>query len=180
MRVAGDYRAGSTPLRTWCLRFKHAGRADLAAELGALLVESWEREQSLEPLRVDAWVPVPLHWSRRWERGYDQAGLLARELARGTGVRVRRALLRRRATAPQGVFGGGTRMSNVHGAFAVKRGSLGSIRGADVWLVDDVATSLATAEACAEVLRRAGARSVSLLVLARAEFRSGNSVGRIN
>jgi ComF family protein len=174
VHVAGDYRAGSGVLREWCLRFKHGGRADLAGELGWLLGESWAEARAGRGWPADALVPVPLHWTRRARRGYDQAALLAEVVAQRCGVPLVPALRRRRRTAPQGSAGGGARRANVAGAFALRSRAARRIAGRHVWLVDDVATSLATAEACARVLRAGGARSVSLLALARAEFRGGN------
>jgi len=120
--------------------------------------------------------PVPLHPLRRVERGYDQALLLARVLGDALDLPVATLLVRLRATTPQGTEGGrATRRSNVAGAFGLARTEFagrvfgrGPLVGRDVWLVDDVFTSGATADACAEVLRRGGARSVTVVVLARA------------
>jgi predicted amidophosphoribosyltransferase len=119
---------------------------------------------------------VPLHPLRRLERGYDQALLLARVLGEALQLPVITPLVRLRATAPQGAEGGrATRRSNVAGAFGLARTALagrllgrGLLAGRDVWLVDDVLTSGSTADACADVLRRGGARSVTVVVLARA------------
>ncbi|MHC4377344.1 MAG: ComF family protein [Planctomycetota bacterium] len=180
VHVAGDYRAGSSVLRAWCLRFKHGRRADLAVELGQLLGAGWRRARDAGEWPADGLVPVPLHWTRRMRRGYDQADLLAREVARESGIPVIRGIRRNRRTATQGSLGGGTRRANVEGAFSLARRARRRIAGRHLWLVDDVATSLATAEACARVLRANGARSVSLLALARAEFRGGNSGVRID
>ena len=171
VHVAGDYRAGSRPLRAWCLRFKHGRRADLVGELGPLLADGWLRARAADAWPADGLVPVPLHWTRRLRRGYDQADLLAREVSRESGIPVLRCLRRTRRTATQGALGSGTRRSNVAGAFALVPKARRDIAGRDLWLVDDVATSLATAEACAQVLRANGARTISLLALARAEFR---------
>ena len=74
-------------------------------------------------------------------------------------------------TPPQGALGARSRTANVRAAFARRRRDAGELRGRAVWLVDDVVTSGATAEACARVLAGAGARAVSVLCLARAAGR---------
>jgi ComF family protein len=112
-------------------------------------------------------VSVPLARRRRIERGYDQAALLADALARAAGrPRARRALARVRETPPQVGRSRAERARNVAGAFAA---SARDVAGRDVVLVDDVVTTGATADAAAQALRRAGARSVVVVALARAE-----------
>jgi competence protein ComFC len=110
-------------------------------------------------------VPVPLH-RRRWrERGYNQSGLLARELGRLSGLPVvDSCLIRRKLTPPQTRTASvSERWGNVAGAFACRDGRL---RGEAVLLVDDVSTSGATLNACALALKAAGAASVWGLVMA--------------
>ena len=106
-------------------------------------------------------VPVPLHWRRRWLRGFNQAAALAA----GLELSVVHALKRTRATRTQTDLPADERHANVHGAFAVRRRS--SIVGACVVLVDDVSTTGATLEACAQVLIAAGAREVRAVTAAR-------------
>lgn len=119
-------------------------------------------------------IPVPLHFTRERERGFNQAELLAR----GLRQRLRKARLpglpqlevgclrRRRATPPQSGLDHRARMENVRRAFEVCRSE--GIRGRSVILVDDVMTTGATASACARALKRAGAMKVIVLTLARA------------
>ncbi|MEC8511061.1 MAG: ComF family protein [Planctomycetota bacterium] len=158
-----DYRVAGAA--DWLLRFKHGARRDLAVPLAGILAaacveaDGWSAERLL--------VPVPLHPARRLERGYDQAAQLAAELeALGAGRRAP-LLLRNRHTPAQGAPGAPARAANVRGAFAVRR-PRGLARGVSVWLVDDVLTTGATAAACALALRRAGAREVGVLAVARA------------
>lgn len=166
-----DY-AEDVPLRDWILALKHGGRRDLARPLGARLARRLPIpvEPSLdEPARI---VPVPLHATRRLERGYDQARLLAEAVAARAGLRLERPVRRRRATAPQGGPGASSRRANVRDAFALRRGAAARVAGRAVWVVDDVLASGATAHEVARLLRRAGARRVGVLVLARSPLPS--------
>ncbi len=113
--------------------------------------------------------PLPLDWRRRWARGFNQSELLAREVARRWGAPLARPVRRTRATAPQAGLTRAERRVNVGGAFAVRRPE--AVRGLRVLLIDDVLTTGATASACAGALKRAGARSVTILTLARADRR---------
>lgn len=116
-------------------------------------------------------VPVPLHRWRLWRRGFNQAALIARNLARRTGTPVSLdALERIRSTASSGAMGRAERFANVDGAFVCGRAD--AVAGRAVVLVDDVLTTGATAEACALALFDAGATTVRLLTFARV-VRSG-------
>ncbi|ACG71489.1 phosphoribosyltransferase [Anaeromyxobacter sp. K] len=150
------------PLADAVHALKYGGRPDLARPLGAWLAA----RISLPP--GAAVVSVPLGRARRIERGYDQAALLADALARAAGARGRRlrgALRRARETAPQVGLGRAERARNVEGAFLAGP----AVAGRDLVLVDDVVTTGATADAAARALRAAGARSVTVVALARAE-----------
>ena len=112
-------------------------------------------------------LPVPLARGRRVGRGYDQAALLAGHLARAAGRPLLRGALRRvRETPPQV---GRTRALRVRGVAGAFRAEPGRVAGLDLVLVDDVVTTGATADAAAGALRAAGARSVAVVALARAE-----------
>jgi ComF family protein len=109
-------------------------------------------------------VPVPVHATRQRQRGYNQAALLARELSAETGLPMLNLLERRRATVRQHGLGKAARLHNLRGAFAVRQGERIPPR---VILVDDILTTSATLEACAGVLRAAGATSVYGFAIAR-------------
>ena len=141
--------------------FKYEDRPELAVPLARLLAEGAAPFASW----ADAVSAIPLHQSRFRERKYDQAHLLASELARATGLRsLPDALLRVRATRRQVGLDEASRELNVAGAFL---GSA-SARGRRLLLVDDVFTTGATARAAARAAMEAGALGVRILTLARA------------
>jgi ComF family protein len=149
------------PLRQAVHHLKYTGQRGLASSLGSLLVEYWQGNS----LPADVLVPVPLHASRQRERGYNQAALLAHELAAAASLPViEGCLVRTRQTAPQINLKSDERKANVREAFACVDGRLA---GRQVLLLDDVCTTGATLEACAMACRQAGARSVWALTLAR-------------
>ena len=158
------------PLKALILRCKYEPQVVIAQVLGRLLAE----RLALVPWRddVDVVVPVPLHWRRRVRRGFNQAQVLADEVARGaprTGGKVTRRLRRRRPTPHQTNLPSAQRHTNVRGAFAA-RGRSDGLRGRAVLLVDDVMTSGTTVAECTRVLRRAGARAVYVAVAATADY----------
>ncbi len=155
-RSAGLYDGS---LRRIIHAFKYDGRRVLAPRLAAAM-----REAGMDLLSgADAVVPVPLHPWRGLRRGFNQADDLARHL----GLPVWRVLRRRRHGPPQAGLGAAERQANVRAAYAAA-GGITRLRNRAVVLVDDVMTTGATLEACAEVLAAAGARSVSALTAARA------------
>jgi len=136
----------------------------LARPLGAYLLRSLPRDEAF-----DAIVPVPLHWWRRWNRGFNQSELLARALSRSTGIPVRDALRRTRPTASQAGLSNTARRRNMVQAFRCRREI--AVRGKRILLVDDVMTTGSTATACARALKGAGATRVAVLTVARADRR---------
>lgn len=114
---------------------------------------------------VDLVVPVPLHPTRRAERGFNQSELLAIHVAARLGLRCDPAALRReRPTRPQVELARAERAANVRGAFAAS----GRLDGRRALLVDDVYTTGATLSACAAALKQAGVVQVTCLVATRA------------
>jgi len=144
--------------------FKYSRMKPLAKPLAEYLAAALPRDQ-----RFDIVVPMPLHWRRRWQRGFNQSELLARVTARRSGIPMVNAVRRVRATESQAGLSNAQRRDNVSGAFRVKDG--GRVQGLRVLLIDDVMTTGATAAACAQALKRAGAKSVALLALARVDRR---------
>ncbi len=150
--------------RDLVLAFKHADRTDGAPAYGR-----WLARAGAELLPdADLIAAVPLHWSRLFARRYNQAALLALALGRETGLPALPDLLaRRRRTPSQGRLSAAARARNVDGAFTVRPRHRAALSGRRILLVDDVLTTGATAEACARLLRRAGAAAVDVLTLAR-------------
>ncbi|MBI1380989.1 MAG: hypothetical protein GC161_07875 [Planctomycetaceae bacterium] len=190
----GSWRGDGCALAPWILALKYGGRRDLARFLGAALgarllaLRAHEHGGGAHPPVV--LVPVPLHPLRRWERGYDQAALLAAEAARVARQPWLPALARSRSTRPQGSAFAADRRREVRGAFVpraprlwqgvpVGTAMLGrphGVGGSEVWLVDDVVSSASTASEAASVLTAMGALRVRLLVVARGGAVPGGSV----
>jgi ComF family protein len=127
--------------------------------------------QNGEALAADMVVPVPLHRDRERERGYNQADLVAKPLARKLGLPHKAVLLVRTRPRPdKQVLSLEERWESVRGAFATRPDS--QVDKARVLLVDDVMTTGATLDACARALLEAGAKSVIGLTVARAERHS--------
>jgi ComF family protein len=143
--------------------FKFEGVSSLAPLLAHELAECYRAHG----LAADVVVSVPLSGHRKRERGYNQAELLARETARMLGLPRSVVLRRRRHSEAQARSPNAEqRHQNVAGAYEITRSAEG-VRGQRALLIDDVATTGATLNACAAVLLSSGAASVSGLTLAR-------------
>ena len=148
-------------LRTAIHEFKYQRRRVLAPILGEMMSAYWAGCG----VPIDVIVPVPLHGARKKERGFNQAHLLALELAGRCQLRLDDShLLRTRSTVPQVGLAVAQRKTNVANAFAWRGAGL---HGRCILLIDDVCTTGATLGACATVLRSAGADSIWALTLAR-------------
>jgi ComF family protein len=183
-RAAGHYEDS---LREIIHAFKYEGRRSLAHPLAALM-----RRQAGDLLDdVDWIVPVPLHWRRARERGFNQASDLARALTTrgGAGASMRRprllhALRRVRHTTVQAELPAARRHKNMRDAFALstrpritrlrcgedarpRERIMRALSGSCVLIVDDVSTTGATIEACARVLKDAGVKEVRAITAAR-------------
>jgi ComF family protein len=158
----------------WCAPFsgtprralhalKYAGERRLAEPLGQAVANRWRRAGA----GGDLFVPIPVHATRRRERGYDQAELIAAAAGAALPLPWAPALERVRATTAQYRLDRRHRAANVAEAFGVRPASRGAIRGNWVVLVDDVVTTGATLRAAAEALLDAGALAVSAIAVAR-------------
>ena len=153
--------------RRLVLSFKRGKRITLAPMMARLMAARMGPMDA----QVDAnWllVPVPLHRWRLWRRGFNQAALLGREIARIKGMPLEvDALLRTKATPSLGGLGSKARARALVGAITVNPKRAERLRGASVMLVDDVLTSGATSGACVSALKRAGAKRVAITCFAR-------------
>src|SRR6266851_7135616 len=150
-------------LRQVILRLKHAPGEGLAEVLGELWAS--HLEQRLRDLKADVIVPVPLHWWRRWTRGYNQSEVLAQAMANHLHVPCKPRWLRRvRNTARQFTLSPTARRPNVRNAFLAPART--ELPGKTVLLVDDILTTCSTASDAARALRAAGAARVVVAVLA--------------
>ena len=148
--------------RSLITRLKHSDRTDFAPAMSRWMARAGRALLD----DADLLLPVPLHRWRLFWRTYNQSAILARHIHNQTTVEVRFDVLRRvKATPSQGRLSAGARRRNVSGAFEV--GTPETVADRHVVLVDDVLTTGATLNACARVLRQAGARRVDALVAAR-------------
>jgi ComF family protein len=148
--------------RKVALKLKYGGRPGVAATMARFMARHVVAEEGMLV------APVPLHRWRIWRRGYNQSALIAAELAWGAGLETRLDLIRRvKRTPPLRGMTPRERREAVRGAFRIDDRYKAEVRGRAVLLVDDVYTSGATANACARILRRAGALRVDVLCWAR-------------
>jgi ComF family protein len=153
------------PLRKLIQIFKYGKVESLAEPLSALLARAIPRDQNF-----DVVIAMPMHWRKQWERGFNQAELLARPIAKRYGLKLATNLRRKRYTAPQAGLSETQRRQNLKGSLAVARPA--EMAGKRVLLIDDVFTTGATLRAATEALKSAGAARVGALTLARVDARA--------
>jgi ComF family protein len=141
--------------------FKYQGNFNYGRILSQVLID---RLKSEEIQSISALIPVPLHWRRRWQRGFNQSEIIADELSRTLLLPMQTHWLRKthRGT-PQQQLNADARQRNLLGAFSCGR----DVTGMHLAVVDDVVTTGATANAIARTLRDHGAASVQIWTLAR-------------
>lgn len=141
--------------------FKYQSNFNHGRILSQLLIERLRQEDTQS---IAALIPVPLHWRRRWQRGFNQTEIIADELSRALQLPMQTRWLRKiRSGTPQQHLDAEARHSNLRDAFACKR----DLTNLHLAVIDDVVTTGATANAIARILRKRGAASVQIWALAR-------------
>jgi len=163
IRAAAAHRG---PAASLVHAFKFRGSKPAARAAGRSMAAALTLHPELSGF--DALAAVPIHARRERERGYNQAELIAREIAAATGLPLLDAVERARAAAPSWKLGRVERRSELAGAFAPRAGAAGLVAGKRVLLIDDVAATGTTLEECAVALRAAGAVDAAGYAFARA------------
>lgn len=162
----GLVRAGvyESVFRNLILSVKFQDGMELLPMLSNILSDVFTSVQFEE--KIDLLVPVPLHWKRRLERGFNQSEKLTKSIAK-KNLPINTDLVRIRHTQQQWNLTPAQRRRNVKNAFAVRKGH--PFKGKNIGLIDDITTSGATLNECAKTLKQAGANKVFAAVLAVAE-----------
>jgi ComF family protein len=159
-RAAASYDESSSAL-------VHALKYGDRMEAGLFMARQMSRAGRLLLADADVMVPVPLHRWRLWRRRFNQAAVLARNIAAHSGVRLEVDVMRRNAYSRSQVgLRADARRKNVTSAFSVAPEAIAKISSRRVLLIDDVMTTGATAASCAKVLKKAGAAQVDVLTFA--------------
>lgn len=162
---AYSYGSYEGSLRKLIHLFKYGKVESLALPLGRFLLQAIPLDQSFDMV-----LGMPMHWRKKWDRGFNQAELLAQPVAKRYGLKLSSNLARRRYTKSQAGLTESQRRANLKDSFCVRKAE--QVRAKRVLLVDDVFTTGATLRAAAESLKAAGAAHVSALTLARVDRRS--------
>ncbi|PZV18684.1 MAG: ComF family protein [Leptolyngbya sp.] len=148
---------------------KYEGNPHLAEILGTWMAESW---RSANPFTDGIVVPIPMHSSKKRQRGFNQAELLAQHFCHITQLPIAvNGLKRDRATEAQFKLSSAEREQNLSAAFSVGKPFLQKLPSRPVWLLDDIYTTGATAVSAAETLRQHGIHVQGIIVLAQTEAR---------
>lgn len=153
----------SGQVREAIVGFKYLDQSYQRVRLTQWITEVFDRYAASGPW--DALVPVPLYHRRQRERGFNQAAELARGLGIARKLPLQDCLYRYRETVSQATLERTARWENMRGAFRLKRGF--DVRGRHLLLIDDVFTTGATVDACAQALKNAGAARLAVLTVAR-------------
>ena len=152
-------------------QLKYDGHTGIAQVLGTELGQTWRRYHQAQPpsSRPLAVIPIPLHPSKLQQRGFNQAELIAQGVCRLARLPLHsQVLLRVQATEAQHSLSRTARQHNLAQAFAVDPTQAARLRQTTVWLVDDIFTTGATAQAAAHTLRRSGLQVAGIATAARA------------
>ena len=151
------------PVLDWVHQYKYHRQFHFVPPMTAFLLQT-----GLEWTSYDAIAYVPLHWWRQFRRGFNPAHLLADQVAKKTKIPLLHLLTKTKRTSPQAKMDGEARLENVKDVFALSKNAAHQSALKNILLIDDVLTTGATANECAKVLRKSGAKRVDVLTLARA------------
>lgn len=165
--VATSYETKFIRKLIW--QFKYNFVQDIAEILGIILVDFLITQNLKEYFAKCLIIPVPLHKSKLKQRGFNQAELLAEVVAKNLGLKLLTALKRHKNTKAQVELDQEERKKNVRQVFRLSDGAKlkNQLKNQRILLIDDVVTTGSTLNECAKVLRRAGAREIWALVVAR-------------
>jgi ComF family protein len=163
--TAYSYGSYEGPLQKLIQLLKYGKVESLAGPLSRLLLRSLPFGENFDVIMA-----MPMHWRKQWERGFNQAELLAEPVARRYGIKLSRNLRRTRYTRAQAGLNEKERQENLKGSLRVERA--GEISGKRVLLIDDVFTTGASLRAAAAALKASGAARVTALTLARVDHRA--------
>ena len=142
-------------------RFKYKNDTALARPFGVIAAELLKKSR----IRPDFILPVPLHWTRSFTRGYNQSRILCQIISAESGIPTRSILKRIKRTPKQANLSGVQRRKNLEGAFSVTDGEI--CKNSVILLVDDVLTTGSTLTSAASALLQSGAKEINILILAR-------------
>ena len=155
----------STQMQKLIKKLKYSRKTFLAKDLSIQLANFILKENIDK--NVDVVVPVPMHWFKKWKRGYNQAELLAENVAKLINKPRYNALIRRKYTKPQFNLRKQERYENLENMFVLNKEYVDVIKNKRILLIDDVATTCSTVNQCCKVLKEAKSKCV-VVTLARA------------
>ena len=161
IRSAGEYKG---LLRKLLHGFKYLDKDYYGRIFDLLLKRVLNAEKEFR--ETDFIIPVPLHWFKRLNRGYNQAEILAEKVSKYSGIPVLKdVLVRKKITRPQFSLDKNERARNMANSFGALKHD--KIKGKKLLLIDDIATTCATIEQCSRELKKAGAGKIYALTVAR-------------
>ena len=155
----------SAQMKKLIKNLKYSRKTFLAKDLSAKLAEFIIKENIDK--NTDVVVPVPMHWFKKWKRGYNQAELIAQNVAKVINKPVCNALIRTKYTKPQFNLKKQERYENLANMFDLNKKYIDIIKGKRILLIDDIATTCSTANQCAKVLKTLKIKTI-VVTLARA------------
>ncbi len=151
-------------------KFKYRRNLTSGKLLGQMLVEYLKHhgQEQTDWVSPDLILPAPMHWLRRWQRGFNQAEILAGYVAQELSIPVATRIVKRRYKTPaQKELSRSERQKNLRQAFAISTKDLAQVKGKNIAIVDDVVTTTATVRELSQLLLKAGARDIQVWALAR-------------